>query len=141
MVHTWISLENNKIAHPCKNKRILRIFKNENVYFYGDYTFDIYLGTKHDYTSLDAVVSKVIENGNGWIRHNDMNKAVSSYISNLSEYISKCGDLPYNEFKKLWPRSENYEVLRGYVFRDDGNFLMYACETCRFYYVICFATS
>ena len=72
MVHTWISLRNDKINSPCQNKRILRIFRNESVRFYGDYNLDIYLGTKHDYTNLEQVISKVINISGGWIRSNKM---------------------------------------------------------------------
>ena len=59
MVHTWISLQNDSINSPCLNKRILRIFRNESVNFYGDYNLDIYIGTKHDYSNIEEVISKV----------------------------------------------------------------------------------
>ena len=73
MVHTWISLRNDKINSPCQNKRILRIFRNESVRFYGDYNLDIYLGTKHDYTNLEQVISKVINISGGWIKNITLN--------------------------------------------------------------------
>lgn len=141
MVHTWISLRNDKLYHPCQNKRILRIFKNKDVRFYGDYDLDIYLGVKNDYDSLEAVISKVISNGDGWIRNIQISNAKLCDTSNLTYYISDCGFMPFKEFKKMWPRREDYKVLRGLELRKDGNFYMYACETERYYYVICFATS
>lgn len=59
MVHTWISLQNDSINSPCLNKRILRIFRNESVNFYGDYNLDIYIGKE--------VISKVKLLSEGWI--------------------------------------------------------------------------
>ena len=141
MVHTWISLCNNKIERPCENKRILRIFKNDDVCFYGDYELNIYLGTKHDYPNLETVVSKVISNSNGWVRYITPDNAKQTESSYLSNYISSCGWMPDNEFQKMWPRREDCRVVKGYELRKDGNFQMFACETSRFYYVICFATS
>jgi hypothetical protein len=41
----------DSINSPCLNKRILRI--------YGDYNLDIYIGTKHDYSNIEEVISKV----------------------------------------------------------------------------------
>ena len=141
MVHTWVSLTNDKINYVCLNKRILRIFRNEDIRFYGDYNLDVYLGTKNDYVNLEAVVSKVIASGGGWIRHNEMSDARQCVMHRLDQYMSDCGDIPDREFKKMFPRREDGKVIKGIVLRKDGNFLMYACETARFYYVICFATS
>ena len=55
--------------------------------------------------------------------------------------MSYCGIIPDKELKKMFPRGENYKVKKGITLRRDGNFLMYGCETEKFYYVICFATS
>ena len=140
MVHTWISLRNDKINSPCQNKRILRIFRNESVRFYGDYNLDIYLGTKHDYINLEQVISKVINISGGWIRSNKMS-IEPIQLNHLDKYMYDCGIIPDNEFKKMFPRRENYKVNKGITLRKDGNFIMYACETEKFYYVICFATS
>ena len=141
MVHTWISLRNDKINSPCQNKRILRIFRNESVRFYGDYNLDIYLGTKHDYTNLEQVISKVINISGGWIKNITLNDIKPNELTHLGSYMSYCGIIPDNEFKKMFPRRENYKVNKGITLRKDGNFIMYACETDKFYYVICFATS
>lgn len=144
MVHHWISLRNDKINNSCVNKRILRIFRNNEVRFYGDYEFDIYLGTKNDYDNLESVVKKVIYNGSGWINNNQLHKAKLCYVTDLSHYISHCCLIPVREFKKMFPRRENrnnYNIVKALELRNDGNFYMYACETSRFYYVICFATS
>lgn len=136
MVHIWVSLRNDKINSPCQNKKILRIFKNKDVNFYGDYNLDIYIGTKHDYANLEKVISKVIDLTGGY------NKIVEPVLLNrLEQYISYCGDIPYNEFKKIFPRRENCNVSRGIKLRNDGNFFMYACETSNFYYIIYFVTS
>ena len=141
MVHTWISLRNDKINSPCQNKRILRIFRNESVRFYGDYDLDIYIGTKHEYTNLEQVISKVITISGGWIRNITLNDIKPNQSTHLGTYMSDCGIIPDNEFKKMFPHRENYKVNKGITLRKDGNFIMYACETENFYYVICFATS
>ena len=133
MVHIWISLRNDKINLPCQNKRILRIFRNKSVLFYGDYDLDIYLGTKHEYTNLEQVISKVIN-----ITLNDIKP---NELTHIGSYMSYCGIIPDNEFKKIFHCRENYKVTKGITLRKDGNFIMYACETEKFYYVICFATS
>lgn len=138
MVHTWISICNEKINSPCLNNRILRIFKNKHVNMYGDYNLDIYIGTKYDYTNIEQVISKVINRGWINIKISDIEPI---QLTHLEQYISYCGDIPYNEFKKIFPRRENYIVTRGFKLRNDGNFFMYACETTKFYYVICFVTS
>lgn len=137
----WISLRNDKIGKPCLNKRILRIFRNEDTFFYGDYEFDMYIGTKHDYSSLDDVISKVIDKANGWIRYINLEDGVPCEKSHMSSYISDCGCVSDSSFRKIFPQKENYNVLKGVVLRKDGNFTMYGCETERFYYVFCFATS
>ena len=62
-------------------------------------------------------------------------------LNHLDKYMYDCGIIPDNEFKKMFPRRENYKVNKGIKLRKDGNFIMYACETEKFYYVICFATS
>ncbi len=141
MVQNWIHLKNNQITKSCQNKRILRIFKNSEVLFYGDYDLDIYIGTKHDYESLESVIYKVISKSDGWINNHNVTEAKLYDNVNLLHYINKCGDIPYKEFTKMFPRKEDYNVIKGLKLRDDGNFLIYGCETTRFYYVICFATS
>ena len=141
MVHTWISLRNDKINSPCQNKRILRIFRNKSVLFYGDYDLDIYLGTKHDYTNLEQVISKVINISGGWIKNITLHDIKPNELTHLDSYMSYCGIIPDKELKKMFPHRENYNVTKGITLRKDGNFIMYACETEKFYYVICFATS
>ncbi len=141
MVHNWVHLKNNQITKSCQNKRVLRIFKNSEVLFYGDYDLDIYMGTKNDYDSLESVIYKVISKSDGWVSNHEFTEAISYDKDNLQYYISKCGYIPYKEFTKIFPHKENYNVVKGLKIRDDGNFLIYGCETLRFYYVICFATS
>lgn len=141
MVHTWISLINEKLNKPCQNKKILSIFRHDGVYFYGDNTFDLYLATKHDYKSLESVVLKVIENNVAWAFYDELNKAKHSNKKHLADYISDCGNIPQSLFNKVFPHKEDYNVIKGLELRHDGNFIMYACETKRFYYVLCFATS
>ena len=141
MVHTWISLCNDKINHPCQNKRILRIFNNKDIRFYGDYNLDIYLSAKNDYVSIEVVISKVINSQGGWIRSTKMSKTIPCVLGRLDQYMSDCGNIPDREFKKMFPRREDGNVIKGLVVRKDGNFIIYGCETTRFYYVICFATS
>ena len=141
MVHLWISLCNDKIETPCLNKRILRIFRNDDAFFYGDYEFDMYIGTKHDYSSLEDVVSKVITKCGGWIRYMKVEDGKPCEKSHMSSYISQCGSMSDSAFRKMFPWKENYKVVKGVELRNDGNFKMFACETDRYYYVICFATS
>jgi len=111
------------------------------VLFYGDYDLDIYLGTKHDYTNLEQVISKVINISGGWIKNITLHDIKPNELTHLVSYMSYCGIIPHKELKKMFPRRENYNVTKGITLRKDGNFIMYACETEKFYYVICFATS
>ena len=141
MVHTWVSLTNDKIDQLCQNKRILRIFRNECVRFYGDYNLDIYLSAKNDYANIEAAVSRVIDSRGGWIQRTKMSDASPCEMGRLDQYMSDCGYIPDREFKKIFPRREDGKVIKGIKVRKDGNFLIYGCETTRFYYVICFATS
>jgi hypothetical protein len=141
MVHMWISLRNDRIGSTCQNKRILRIVKHPDVRFYGDYDLDIYLGTKNDYKSLEAVVSTVIDSGYGWIRNCRLERTVPNEKTSLLQYISDCGFMPDKQCMRMFPRREDCKIMKGITLRKDGNFIMYACETTRFYYVICFATS
>ena len=141
MVHRWISLRNDKINLVSENKRILRIFRNKSVLFYGDYDLDIYVGTKHDYKDLEEVISKVIKKSGGWIRNIRLEDKKPNESSDLGTYMCNCGIIPDKELKKMFPRRENYKVNKGITLRRDGNFMMYGCETEKFYYVICFATS
>ena len=141
MVHTWISLCNDKINHPCQNKRILRIFNNKDIRFYGDYNLDIYLSAKNDYVSIEVVISKVINSQGGWIRSTKISKIIPCVLGRLDQYMSDCGNIPDREFKKMFPHREDGNVIKGLIVRKDGNFIIYGCETTRFYYVICFATS
>jgi len=141
MVHTWLSLRNDKLTCPCLSARFMpRIFRGEDhAYFYGDYDLDIYIGTKHDYPSLDAVVAAVVRQGGGWIRNiKHKERTEMLYIANI---INEFGHLP--DKRKLFPHKESaFDVrLPTDIYRHDGNFKMYACETPRFYYVFCFATS
>lgn len=39
------------------------------------------------------------------------------------------------------PRRETMNVIKAITVRKDDNFIIHACETEKFYYVICFATS
>jgi hypothetical protein len=126
------------------NPRVLRIFKNEEVYFYGDYELAIYLGIKHDYRNLEDVAKAVIQEGSGWIRKlTEPERSLTD--RSLTSILGECGWVPTKELRKLLPRkgvAEASEVLlRCDVYRNDGNFMMFACETERYYYVICFATS
>ena len=141
MVHTWISLTNDKMDRPFQNKRILRIFHNEDTRFYGDYNLDIYLSAKNDYTNIEAAVTRVIASRGGWIGATKMSDTTPCAMGRLDQYMLDCGNIPDREFKKMFPRREDGKVIKGLTVRKDGNFLIYGCETTRFYYVICFATS
>ena len=142
MVHLWISLVNEKFSESvCENKRVLRIFRNNQSWFYGDNELDIYLTAKKDYPDLSHVVERVIAKRGGWIRNLKISNGVPSHESNLSQIISNFGFVSESGIKKMFPRRENGIVTNCVVYRKDGNFFAYSCETERFYYVFCFATS
>ena len=139
MVHHFVSLQNDKIAHKCMNKRVLRIFKDEYTKFYGDYDFDIYIGTKHDYDCLEFVCEKVMSIESGWIKHCEFEKELID--RSLSSIVSEFASLSDQTMKKLFPRKESFKVQKIIQYRNDGNFKMFGCESEKFYYVFCFATS
>lgn len=141
MVQTWISLCNDKIFSDCMNKSILRIFKNNNAYFYGDYELDIYISSKNDYFNIDDMLKQVIDNGSGWIRCVRLDDTKNYECYSLSDIINKCGTVSDKAIRKMFPRKDNLLIKNALEIRNDGNFIMFACETERFYYVICFATS
>jgi len=141
MVQLWISLRNDRIGYSCVNKRILRIFQNDNVHFYGDYDLDIYIGTRHDHSSLDNVIEKVIVRETGWIQNVKLDDSTVCEKSHIQDIISEFGHVPIKEIRKMFPRKEDLKIIRAVELRKDGNFFMFACETLCFYYVFCFATS
>ena len=141
MVHHWIHLRNDKIVKPCLNHRVTRVFRNGAASFYGDYDLDVYIGTKHDYGSLETVIEKVVGEEGGWIRNVKLRDAVPLDTTHLSSILSDCGWFNDAAFKKIVPWKEDGVLVRALVLRKDGNFIFYGCETARFYYVICFATS
>ena len=147
MVQTWLSLRNDDVRLPCLNKHATRIFQKgctlsrPKVYFYGDYDLDIFIGTKNDYANLEAVATKIIAQRRGWVRHCRMEDSSLWDIKHLDQVVALCGHVPERELKKMFPRREDCTVLKCFVLRRDGNFFMCACETSRFYYVVCFATS
>jgi hypothetical protein len=144
MAHLWVSLCNDRLSEPCLNKRILRIFKHEWTRFYGDYELDIYLGTKNDYEGLEGVVERVVARGRGWIRNLREPERVAT-DQTLLRVLDRCGDVPSTMLHKFLPRKGVAEasepLVRCLVYRADGNFTAIACETERYYYVVCFATS
>ena len=141
MVIRWISLVNNKIDKVCENKKILSIFKDDNTYFYGDYELDIFISSKNDASDIYLVISEVISLSRGWISNRGLQDAFESNYKNLSEIINEFGNVSSNNLRKIFPRRENLIVINSITLRNDGNFKMIACETERFYYVFCFATS
>jgi len=144
MVHHWISLINDKINKYCDNTKLLKIFKDENTYFYGDYDLDVFMNAKNEDKSinnLESIIDKVISNGNGWIRCAKREIPEESNYVNLSEIINLFGNVSSNCIKKMFPKKENLIIKRSIKVRSDGNFIMIACETEKFYYVFCFATS
>lgn len=141
MVHSWIHLKNNNITDTCMNSRVKRIFNNPHTFFYGDYDLDVYIGQKDTYHSLQTVVRKVIKKHNGWISCCSVaNELVGDY-SSLSQIIGEFGNIHYTQLHKLFPRKETSVLKQTLVYRKDSNFKMIACETDKFYYVFCFATS
>ncbi len=141
MVHSFIHLKNNKVYKKCLNYRISRIFKNEHTYFYGDYDFDVYIGTKNDYSCIQDVFKKVIQKESGWIRNCKLEHEIKGNYCSLTNIINEFGYISESQMYKIFPKKETKEVKNSYIYRKDGNFQMIACETERFYYVFCFATS
>ena len=139
MVHLFVSLQNDKVNHKCMNKRVLRIFKDEYTNFYGDYDFDMFVGTKNDYSCLEFVCEKVISIESGWIKQCKFEKEIID--SSIGLIVSEFCSLQDQTMKKVFPRKESFKVQKIIQYRNDGNFKMFGCETERFYYVFCFATS
>lgn len=144
MVHLWVSLQNERINHPCLNKRVTRIFRERGAdsFFYGDNSIDIYIGTKNDYDHLEAAVRKVNNIAGGWVAHcKEREKVERMQMRNI---IGECGYITHKSLPKLFPRKDVpaiWEETQCEVYRSDGNFKMFAWETPRFYYVLCFDTS
>jgi hypothetical protein len=152
MVHTWISVRNDRIVGDDTVKSIgARHFRRalmvDGTSFYGDYDLDMYVGTQSDYDSLWAVAAKVIRDGSGWIRYTNMDVAESEFAnaeySSMEKLLREFGWVSAAACEKLLPRKEKggEHIVRTHVFRRDGNFKLIAVETSRLYYVFCFATS
>jgi hypothetical protein len=139
MVHTWISLRNNKIYKKSLNYKIVNIFKNSDSFFYGDYDLDIYIGVKQDYPNLESVTNKVINKSDGWIGNCDTIFNYKNY--DIQQIISFFGIIDDKSFRKMFPRKEKFNTIKTIELRNDGNFKFISSETDKFFYVFCFATS
>lgn len=141
MVQHWISLINNRIHQPCINTKVTKIFSQSNSFFYGDYELDVYLASKGEYTTLESVLNRVISKSDGWIYccHN-LPWSFPLYNS-FASIIYEFGDIDSRCFKMLFPKKEKNHILGSIQVRKDGNFKLIACESQRYYYVFCFATS
>jgi hypothetical protein len=120
---------------------VTRIFQRESVRFYGDYDLDIYLATHNEYTSLERVVAAVTGCGRGWLRGHPLTVINTDTAPDVSHCLSEMGDIPRDLNHKIFPRKELYDVCHFTDYRNDGNFILRAVETSRFYYVFCWATS
>jgi hypothetical protein len=110
--------------------------------FYGDYELDIYIAAKSDYKAggLEAAIARAAGAESGWARqHSAVEKEV--HYSSLSAILCEFECVSESMLRKVFPWREDGAVLRTYQMRCNGNFKMFACETGRFYYVFCFATS
>jgi hypothetical protein len=141
MVHTWIVLRNDRVTEKCLNSRVTRLFKNKKAFFYGDYDLDVYLGSKHDYASLEAAVAKVLDKCGGWVCQVTVEKRVPGAYNRINSIISEFGRVDDDQLHKFLPHKESGMLKQSFVYRKDGNFTLIACETERFYYVFAFATS
>ena len=144
MVHLWVSLQNERINHPCLNKRVTRIFRERggDSFFYGDNCIDIYIAAKDDYEHLEAVVRKVNSIAGGWVAYCRERQKVERML--MANTISECGYVTDRSLPKLFPRKDGaaiWEEVQCEVYRNDGNFKLFAWDTARFYYVLCFVTS
>ena len=142
MVQHWISLINEKFSsQPCENKRILRIFREGDTSFYGDNELDVFITSKKDYDNLSSVVERVKGRCGGWIRTLNTTSGLTSSEKTLLQIVSNFGWVSEYGLRKMFPREEKGEVTQCIVYRKDGNFYAFGCETERFYYVFLFATS
>jgi hypothetical protein len=141
MVQTWISLRNDRIGAPCVNRRVTRIFLRDDVRFYGDYDLDIYLATRNEYPTLEAVVAAVIRRGGGWVSCCPMTPPKEDTVPDVSHCLWEMGRVPETLNRKFFPRKELYDSCRQVDYRNDGNFILRAAESSRFFYVFCWATS
>lgn len=125
------------------SRQVARVLADPETRFYGDYDFDMYIGTRHDYPSLEAVAEKVIRRGNGWIRNCRVEEGRTRHdqYTNLGAILAEFCWLSHKGQQRLLPRKEMGSLVRTLVLRCDGNFKMIAVETQRLYYVFCFATS
>lgn len=110
--------------------------------FYGDYDLDIYIAPKADYAAggLEAAIAKAAGTEDGWARRCTVIEKERHY-SSLYSIVSEFGRISERGLRKMFPWREDGVVVRACQMRYDGNFKMLACETGRFYYVFCFATS
>jgi hypothetical protein len=142
MVHTWISLRNDKPNDTSLNTRGPWILRDrEKAYFYGDYDLDIYLTAKKDYADLASVVRRVVSMRGGWICGINATDAHTSGETSLGQIMSNFGWISDSALRRLFPRKETGVIKNALVYKKDGNFYFYACETEKFYIVLCFATS
>lgn len=142
MVHTWISLRNDKINTKSLNTRGPWILRDkEKAFFYGDYDLDVFLTAKQDYDSLPSVVQRVIDQQGGWICQVKAADARPSYETSLGQIMSNFGWISDSALHRMFPRKETGVIISALVCRKDGNFIFQACETEKFYIVFCFATS
>ncbi len=142
MVQLWVSLINEKFSsRQCENKRILRIFRDGETMFYGDNELDIFITPKKDYVNLSSIVERIKGKCGGWVRNLKVSDGVVSTESTLSRIVSNFGRVSESGLRKMFPRKESGVVTQCIVYRKDGNFYAYGCETERFYYVFLFATS
>ena len=125
------------------SRRVASVLADPESRFYGDYDFDMYIGTRNDYPNLEAVVAKVIRGGGGWVcgcRIEEGRDGTNQY-TNLGTILAEFCWLSHKGQQRLLPRKETGMLSRALVLRHDGNFKMIAVETPHLYYVFCFATS
>ena len=138
-----LSLRTDKIyKNGLNNNKIINIL-NKDITFYGDYDIDIYLADKNIYTTIDYVISKVIDNSDGWIKY-CCKSGTNISINNLKDIMNLFSIINDNSITKLFPHREKrtkYKVINTIELKNNGNFKLIACETNIFYYIFCFATS
>jgi hypothetical protein len=138
MVHLWTRIQNDKVLAGM-GRRVKSIFTDRPpASFYGDHMLAVYIGTWHDYPTLEAVVAKVISRETGWIRNCKERKGAETV--RLESVLNNFGYVPLA--RKMFPHKENPDThVQVDIYRRDGNFKMLACSTEHFHYVFCFDTS
>ncbi len=162
---TWIDIRNKNILQDNHNPNINIAMNFTNISLYGDADLTIYI-VKNWNSSLIEFANYVQSNkGNGWIANINNNNIKYIYNSSLVDLFSNFGfgfdeindinninnfnihkyikkNLDNNIWNLWFPRSHSHCIFNQCIqIRNDGNFIMFACQISNTFYLLCFATS